>query len=61
MVVQLRSGKEVRSSRAEKKEWSEQEEVKETIKEDRKNYLEWTVETENKVHTKQHGKNCEQK
>ena len=49
------------SSRAEKKERSEQEEVKETGEEDRKNNSEWTVETENKVHTEQHGKNCEQK
>ena len=49
------------SSRAEKKERSEQEEVKETGEEDRKNNSEWAVETENKVHTEQHGKNCEQK
>ena len=60
MAVQLRSGKEVNSSRAEKKERSEQEEVKEIGEEGRKNNSEWDVETENKMHTKQHGKNCEQ-
>ena len=37
MEVQLRSGKELNSSRTEKKERSEQEEVKETGKDDRKN------------------------
>ena len=37
MAVQLRSGKEVNSSRVEKKERSEQEEVEETEEEDRKN------------------------
>ena len=61
MAVQLRSGKEVSSSRAEKKEMSEQEEEKEIGEDDIKNNSEWTVETENKVHTEQHGKNCEQK
>ena len=49
------------SSRAKKKERSEQEEVKETGKEDRKNNSEWPAETDNKVHTEQQGKNCEQK
>ena len=53
MAIKLRSGKELSSSRAEKKERSEQEEVKETGKEDRKNNSEWTAETENKMHTKQ--------
>ena len=61
MAVQLRSGKEVRSSEDEKKERSEQEEKKETGEEDRKNNLEWTAETENKVHIGQHEKNYEQK
>ena len=61
MAVQLRSGKELSSSRVGKKERSEQEEVKETGKEDRKNNSEWAAETENKMHTKQQGKNCEQK
>ena len=63
MVVQLRSGKELSSSRAEKKERSEQEENKETgegekeiRKENRKNSSEWIVETENRVHTEQHKK-----
>ena len=49
------------SSRAEKKEMSEQEEDKEIGEDDIKNNSEWTVETENKVHTEQHGKKCEQK
>ena len=35
--------------------------MKETGKEDRKNNLEWVAETDNKVHTEQQGKNCEQK
>ena len=48
------------NSRAEKKEKSEQEEVKETGEEDRKNNSEWAAETENKMHTEKHGKNCEQ-
>ena len=61
MAVQLRSSKELSSSRAEKKERSEQEEVKETGKEDRKNNSEWAAETDNKVHTEQQGKNYEQK
>ena len=60
MVVQLRSGKEVNSSRAEKKEMFEQEEVKETREDDRKNNSECTAKTENKIHTEQHGKNSEQ-
>ena len=52
MSVQLRSGKEVNSSRVEKKERSEKEEVKETREEDRKNNSEWAAEIENKIHTK---------
>ena len=43
MADQLRSGKELSSSRAEKKEGSEQEDVKETGEEDRKNNSEWTA------------------
>ena len=61
MAVQLRSGKEMISSRAENKEMSEQEEEKETEEEDRKNNSEWTVETENKLQTEQHKKNSKQK
>ena len=61
MAIQLRSGKELSNSRAEKKERSEQEEVKETGKEDRKNNSEWAAETKNKMHTEQQRKNCEQK
>ena len=52
MAVQLRSGKELSSSKAEKKEKSEHEEVKETGKEYKKNNSEWAAETENKMHTK---------
>ena len=61
MAVQLRSGKELSSSRAKKKEKSEQEEEKETGKENRNSSSEWTAETENTVHIEQHGKHCEQK
>ena len=61
MAVQLRSGKELSSSKEENKERSEQEEDKETGKENRKSSSEWTIETENKVHIEQHGKKCEQK
>ena len=61
MAVQLRSGKELSSNRAEKKERFKHEEVKETGKEDRKNNSEGATETENKMHTEQQGKNCEQK
>ena len=56
MAVQLRSGKEVSSSRSEKKERSKQEDVKETGEEDRNNNLEWTAETENKVYIEQYRK-----
>ena len=51
MAVQLRSGKEVSSSKTGKKKRSEQEEEKETGKENRKNSSKWTAETEKKVHT----------
>ena len=61
MAVQLRSGKEVSSSRVEKKERFEQEKDKVTGEGDRKKNSEWTAETENKVHTEQHKKNNEQK
>ena len=60
MAVKMRSGKEWSSSRAEKKKGSKEEEVKETREEDRKNNSELAAKTENKVHTEQHGKNCEQ-
>ena len=51
MAIQLRSGKEVNNNRVEKKERSEQEEVKETGEEDRKNNSGWAAKTENKMHT----------
>ena len=53
MAVQLRSGKELSSSRAKKKERFKHEEMKETGKEDRKNNSEWATETENKMLTEQ--------
>ena len=61
MAVQLRSGKELSSSIAEKKEKIEQEEDEEIGRENRKSSSELTIETENKVQTKQPGKNNEQK
>ena len=61
MAVQLRSGKELSSSRAENKEKTEQEEEKETGRESIKSSSELTTKTENKVQTKQPGKKCEQK
>ena len=61
MAVQLRSGKELSSSRAEKKEKTDQEEKKETRKENRKSSSELIAETENKVQTEKPRKNCEQK
>ena len=61
MAVQLRSGKELSNTRAERKEKTEQEEEEETRRENRKNSSELTAETENKVHTEQQEKNCEQK
>ena len=47
MAVQLRSGKELSNSRAEKKENTKQEEEEETGRENRKSSSELTVETEN--------------
>ena len=61
MAIQLRSGKELRNSRVEKKEKTEQEEDEETGRENRNSSSELTAETENKVQTEQPGKNCEQK
>ena len=61
MAVQLRSGREVNSSRAEKKVMYEQEEEKETGEDNIKNNLEWTTKTKSKVHIEQHEKNSEQK
>ena len=61
MEIQPRSGKEVSISRVEKKEMSEEEEEKETGEDNIKNNSECIVETQNKVHTEQRGKNCEQK
>ena len=49
MVVQLRSGKELSNSRAEKTEKTEQEEEEETVRENRKRSSELTAETENRV------------
>ena len=61
MEVQLRSGKELSNSRAEKKEMTEQEEKEETGRNNRKSSSKLTAETENKVQTEQPGENCEQK
>ena len=61
MAVQLRSVKELSSTRAKKKEKTEQEEEKETGKENRKSSSELIAETENKVQTEQPRKNYEQK
>ena len=61
MAVQLRSGKELSNSRAERKKKTKKEEEEETGKEIRKSNSELTVEIENKVHTEQQEKNCEQK
>ena len=60
MAVQLRSGKELGNNRVEKKEKTEQEEEEETRRDNRKSSSKLIVETENKVQTKQLGKNCEQ-
>ena len=61
MAVQLRSGKELSNNKAEKKENTKQEEEEETGRENRKSSSELTAETKNRVQTKQHGGNCEQK
>ena len=61
MAVQLRSDKELSNSRVKRKEKIEQEDEEETGRENRKNNLELTAETENKVHTEQQEKNYEQK
>ena len=49
MAVQLRSGKDLSNSRAEKKENTKQEEKEETGRENRKNSSKLTAETENQV------------
>ena len=51
MAVQLRSGKEMSSSRAEKKEKIDQKEEKEIGREDRWSNSEQTTETETQVQT----------
>ena len=56
MAIQLRSGKDLSNSRAEKKEKTDQEEDEEIERKNRKSISELTVETENKVQTEQLGK-----
>ena len=56
MAIQLRSGKDLSNSRAEKKEKTDQEEDEEIGRKNRKSISELTVETENKVQTEQLGK-----
>ena len=61
MTVQLRSGKELSNSRAEKTEKTEQEEEEETERKNRKSSSKLTTDTENKVKNEQPGENYEQK
>ena len=61
MVVQLRSGKELRKSIIEKTEKTEQEGEEETGRKNRKSISELIAETENKVQNEQPRENCEQK
>ena len=61
MVVQLRSGRELSSSREEKKEKIDQKEEKEIGRENRKSNSEQTTETEKQVQTEQPVVTCEQK
>ena len=61
MVVQLRSGKELSSSRVEKKEKTEQKGEEETGRKNRKSSSELTAETKDKVEIEQSRKNYEQK
>ena len=61
MEVQLRSGKELSNSRAEKTEKTEQEEDEETGRKNRKSSSELTADIESKVKNEQPRENCEQK
>ena len=61
MAVQLRSGREISSSRAEKKEKTYQKEEKEIGKEDKMSNLEQTAETKKQVQLKQPGVTGKQK
>ena len=60
IAVQLRSGKELSNSRAEKTKKTWQEEEEETRRKNRKSSSELTIDTENKVQNEQPGENCEQ-
>ena len=59
MAFQLRSGREMSSSRAEKKEKIDQKEEKEIERDDRMSNSEQIAETEKQVQTKQPGVTCE--
>ena len=59
MAVQLRSGREMSSSRTKHKEKTGQKEEKETGGENGKSMAERTIETEKQVQTEQPGKSCE--
>ena len=61
MAVQLRSGRELSSSRAEEKEKTDKKEEKATGGENGKSMAERTIETEKQVQTEQPKKSCEQK
>ena len=61
MAVQLRSGREMSSSRAEKKDMTYQKEEKEIGREDKRSNSEQTIETEKQMQTEQLGVTCEQK
>ena len=61
MAVQLRSGREMSSSRVEKKEKTDQKEEKEMGKDDRMSNSEQTVKIEKQVQLKQPGVTGEQK
>ena len=61
MAVQLRSGKELNNNKTEEKEKTEQEEVKEIGKDNKRSNSESTVETDGKKHIELQEKGCEQK
>ena len=61
MAVQLRSGREMSSSRAEEKEKTDQKKKKATGGENGKSMAERTTETEKQVQTEHPEKSCEQK
>ena len=56
MAIQLRSGKELSNSRAEKKEKTKQEEEEETRRKNRKSSSKLTAEIEKKLQTEKPGK-----